>query len=446
MAALSNAAALPRMMELQTKTGLTTAEQCTAFPLAPDGETRKLNDGNGLFLLATDAAKGWRFRYKNAAGKDALLSLGVFPAVSLDDARNAAADYRSKLKRGEALTDVRRKERSDTDLQARTFGEAAAEYNARREAAGDAAAKTLERCRLMFRHSGRLHRRTFAEIARPDILAVCQALESAGNRDSAKRLGVWITAVFRFAFDQGYAPKDMTDPTHQGGTIGKSLLPVREEHRAGLTDPKAVGALMRVVDGSEWLITPAVSRALQLQARTVVRPGNIRFAAWGEFDLDGSWPAHDGHPTWVIPLSKMKSRDGNRTDHVVPLSTQAVAILKRQKELTGHLQWVFPGARSDSVPMSDAAMSAALISFGYQDQHTAHGFRTTFRTLASDMLKVESELLECQLAHRVGSEVARAYDRSQRLEERRVLMQRYADLLDTLRADDTGQAAWLRHG
>ena len=145
-----------------------------------------------------------------------------------------------------------------------------------------------------------------------------------------------------------------------------------------MTDLKAVGALMRVVDGSEWIITPAVSRALQLQARTVVRPGNIRYAEWSEFDLDGTWPAHDGHPTWAIPLAKMKSRNGNRTDHIVPLSTQTLAILKRQFELTGHLRWVFPGARSDSVPMSDAAMSAALIGFGYKDQHTAHGFRTTF--------------------------------------------------------------------
>lgn len=416
-----------------------TADQCAAQPLADGkGKTLKLNDGNGLFLLSTDKTKGWRYRYKTPApaNKDALLSLGVYPAVSLEDARKAAADYRSKLGRGETLTDVRRKERSDTDLQAKTFGEAAAEYNARRQQAGDAAEKTLERCRLMFRHSGKLHRRTFAEISRPDILAVCKTLEDAGNRDSAKRLGIWITAVFRHAFDHGYVPAGVVDPTHQGGTIGKSLQPVREEHRPGLTDPKAVGALMRVINFVDWVgesVTPTVGRALQLQAHTVVRPGNIRFASWDEFDLDGTQPVNDGHPTWCIPLAKMKTRDGNRTDHVVPLSAQAVALLKAQQELTGHLKWVFPGYRSESVPISDAAMSSALRSLGYGEKHTAHGFRTTFRTLASDMLKVDAEILERQLAHRVGNEVARAYDRSQRLEERRTLMQRYSDLLDSLR-------------
>lgn len=407
------------------------AGQCAAAPLALTGRTLKLNDGDGLFLLCTDATKGWRFRYTNASGKDSLLSLGTFPGVSLAQARSAAAEYRSKLSRGESLITARRKERSDADLQTITFGQAGAEYNARREAGGDAAPKTLERCRLMFRHAGRLHRSTFAEISRKDILDVCRALETAGQRDSAKRLGIWITAVFRHAFDNKYFAG--VDPTHQGGTIGKSLLPVRETHRPGLTDRKAVGALMRVIDGSEWIITAGVSRALQLQARTIVRPGNICYAEWGEFDLDGIRPEHDGFATWVIPLKKMKSKDGNRSDHVVPLSAQALAILRRQYELTGHLRWVFPGARSDGAPMSDAAMAAALINFGYKDQHTAHGFRTTFRTLASDMLKVESELLERQLAHRVGNDVARAYDKSQRLDERRPLMQRYSDLLDKLR-------------
>ncbi len=193
---------------------------------------------------------------------------------------------------------------------------------------------------------------------------------------------------------------------------------------------------MRVISFVDWVgahVTPGVGRALQLMARTVVRPGNIRLAEWAEIDLEGTWPAHDGHPTWVIPLAKMKSRDGNRTDHVVPLSRQAVGLFKAQHELTGHLRWVFPGARSDGVPLSDAALPAALISLGFKDQHVPHGFRTTFKTLAHDVLKAESEVIERQLAHRVGNDVARAYDRSQRLEERRALMQEYSDLLDRLR-------------
>lgn len=369
-----------------------------------------------------------------------MLSLGAFPAVSLAQARAKAAEYRKALADGAQLTKMRRRERTHEDLQTVTFGAVALEYNQRRQSGNDPRGpkdeKTIARDRRNLRYSKRLHRMTFAEIERADILEVCEALAASGRRDTAKRLGGWFSDVFKYAYDKRYASRELPDPTRQGGTIGSSLAVVRSRNRPALIDLNEVGALLRVIDSSELLITPTVSRALQLAARTAVRPGNIQNAEWTEFDLDGSWPANAGHPTWVIPRHKMKMKDENRTDHIVPLSRQAVAILRAQQVLSGHLKWVFPGARSDAKPISNMAMSAALISFGYRDKQTAHGFRTVFRTLASDVLKVDSEILERQLAHRVGNEVARAYDRSQRIAERRELMQRYSDLLDKLRAGE----------
>lgn len=400
-----------------------------------NGKMLKLPDGSGLYLLVERRdgrpdAKGWRFRYKRA-GKDALLSLGVYPEVSLQHARNKAAEVRAMLGRGDDPQAARQRERDQRWLEtAKTFGVAAAEYNAKQ---AHLSPKTVERCERMYRHSSKLHNRTFAQLDRPALLQACRVLENAGKHETAHRLGIYFSQVFRYARDEGYFKG--VDPT-QGG-FGKSLKPVREKHHAALTDPKGVGGLMRNVDSWEWLDTgrgpvgATVGRALQLLARTAVRPGELRQAEWSEFDLTGE--RHDGKPTWVIPVRRMKMRDANRTDHIVPLSRQAVAILKAQYELTGSGKYVFPNARTDARPMTDAALPVAMVALGYRGEHGPHGFRTTFRTLALDRLRAESELVERQLAHKVGNDVQAAYDRAQRLEERRELMQRYSDLLEELR-------------
>jgi integrase len=413
-------------------------EACAAAPLAEHGKTRKLSDGGGLFLLITDAAKGWRFRYTKPGGKDALMSLGVYPTVTLARARELAADYRSKLGRGENLTEVRRREIDTT--KPLTFGQAAAEYNARRargeDPKGAVDEKTLAHDARGFRYSKRLHGMTFAEIKRKDLVDVCNVYAAAGKRETAKRMGGWFQRVWRFAYDQDYIAPGVPDVTQQGGPLGKSLPAVRTKHRPAMIDTKAIGALMRVICVDHWVdsyITVGVSRALQLAIRTAARAGNVFAAEWSEFDLEGSWPQHHGHATWVIPVRKMKMKDENRTDHIVPLSTQMVASLREHHKLTGHLRWVFPGARSDATHLSNNAMSSALRSLGYAGQQTQHGFRTTFKTLAGDLLKADWEVTERQLAHKIGNDVAGAYDRSQRLEERRKLMQDYSDLLDKLR-------------
>ncbi len=394
----------------------------------------KLSDGSGLFLLIErrsdgTESRGWRYRYSRN-NKDTMLSLGLYPRVSLEEARTKAQAARSMLKRGDDPQTLRQAEKAQRWIeQEKTFGIVASEYN---RTQGHRSAKTTERCERMYRHSAKLHNKTFEELDRPALLQACRVLEGDGKHETAHRLGIYFSAVFRYARDEGYFKGN--DPTVGG--FGKSLKPVQEVHQAALTDPKDVGALMRVLtltwlDTGRGPVTANTLRALEVLMRTCVRPGELRQSEWSEFDLTGK--KHDGHPTWRIPVQKMKIKDGNRTDHIVPLSRQAVAVLEAQHKVTGHARFVFPNARTDARPMTDAALSVAMVALGYKDKHVPHGGRTTFKTLALDMLKAEMELVERTLAHRWGSDVQAAYDRSQRLTERRALLQSYSDLLDSLR-------------
>lgn len=421
----------------ESGSGALTQSQVDAASLANKGKTRKLNDGNGLFLLITDAAKGWRFRFRRA-GKDAMMSLGVYPDVGLTEARGKAQAQRELLQRGEDPISARQAEKATHNLRTATFGVVARKYNegmAARVASGEQSKKTLERCERMYRHAAKLHGRTFEQIKRTDMLGLCEALARSGRRESAHRLGIWFRAVWLYAIDKEHC-KPENDPTARGfsRSLSRDGLSVETVNRPALTDLPSVGALMRVIDGSEWLLEtgrgpvgPTVGRALQLLARTVVRPGELAAAEWSEFKLNGK------DPSWVIPLARMKMQDAGRVDHVVPLSRQAATILKAQHELTGSGRYVFPHHRTDDRPMTGAAMPAAMLSLGYRNQHCPHGFRSTFSTLAREHLKAESEIVERQLAHKVGNEVQGAYDRSQRLAERRALLQHYSDLLEKLR-------------
>lgn len=415
------------------ETGDLTSEQVESVPLTRGKEIRKLADGDGLSLRIDARYKAWHFRYKRA-GKDALMSFGVYPEVSLEAARLQRKAAWELLAAGKDPQAARQKERDQNWLEAaKTFGVVGLEYNGTQTHRSQ---KTQERCQRMLRHSAKLHGHTFPEIDRPAMLQCCRVLESAEKFESAHRLGIYFSQVFRYARDEGYFKGE--DPTIGG--FGKSLKPTNEQHRPGLTDLREVGSLMSIVDGWEWLDTSrgtgaTVGRALQILARTVPRPGKeLAAAEWSEFDLGGTDPRHDGQPTWVVPLRRMKRvKDGNLCDHVVPLSRQVVVILRAQYELTGHGKYVFPHARTDTRPMTDAALSAALLTLGYRDQHVPHGFRTTFKTLSQDMLKFSEEIVERQLAHKWGTPVRQAYDRILRLDERRVLMQQYSDLLDKLR-------------
>jgi integrase len=192
-------------------------------------------------------------------------------------------------------------------------------------------------------------------------------------------------------------------------------------HHAALTDPAAVGGLMRAIDSFTGSFTTLC--ALKLSALSFVRPGELRHAEWSEFDLDGA--------TWSIPGSKMKMK----ADHIVPLSTQAVTILRELHAVTGRGNYVFPSERGKSAVMSENTVNAALRRLGYaKEEMTGHGFRAMARTIIHEDLGIRPEVIEHQLAHRVPDALAGAYNRTKFLKKRRAMMTAWADYLDRLKA------------
>jgi integrase len=257
-----------------------------------------------------------------------------------------------------------------------------------------------------------------ASILPKDILDAVRRVEARGNRETAHRTLSYASQVFRY----GVATSVVTsDPTRD---LRGALAPIVTTHRAAITEPEEVGALLRAIDGYGG--TPSTAAALKLAPLVFVRPGELRGARWEEFDLDAK------EPLWSIPGKRMKMRE----DHMVPLSTQATAILKELRNVTGPDGLVFPGERSSVRPISDGTLNAALRRLGYtKEQMTAHGFRAVARTLLDERLHVRLDFIEHQSAHAVRDANGRAYNRTTHLDERRKMMQAWADYLDKLRAN-----------
>jgi integrase len=222
--------------------------------------------------------------------------------------------------------------------------------------------------------------------------------------------------VFRYAVQTGRAERDVT------ADLRGALAPVVSVHHATITEPARIGALLRAIDGYNGQAVTAY--ALKLSPLVFVRPGELRHAEWTEFDLDG----HE--PLWRIPGEKMKMGE----QHIVPLAKQAVVLLRELKGLTGRGRYVFPSLRSGSRPMSDNTVNAALRRLGYtSDEMTGHGFRSLASTCLNEQ-GYHPDLIELQLAHAERNQVRAAYNKAQRLPERRRMMEAWADYLDGLRA------------
>ena len=261
---------------------------------------------------------------------------------------------------------------------------------------------------------GWLGHRSIGEITASELLAVLRRVESRGALETAHRIQQICGQVFRYGIATGRAPRDPSTD------LRGALPPVREEHHAALTMPTDVAALMRSINGYEG--TFVVKCALRLAPLVFVRPGELRKAEWAEFDLDEG--------TWRIPAERMKMR----TEHFVPLSRQAVEILREIHPLTGSGRYVFPNARSVTRPMSENAILAALRRMEYeQGEITGHGFRTTASTLLNEQ-GWSRDAIERQLAHSERDGVRDAYNRAAYLDERRLMMQAWADYLHGLAA------------
>lgn len=384
----------------------------------PGPKPIKLFDGRGLFLLVTPAGgKWWRLKYRHD-GKEKLLSLGVYPDVSLKDARDRCDAARKQLADGIDPSVNRKAQKSLREQQAaNSFETVSREWYEKHSPGwvpshGDRIIRRLERD--IFPHIGK---RPISEIAAPELLEVIRRIEARGALETAHRAMSNCGQVFRYAVATGRASRDPS------GDLRGALPPVRGEHFAAVTEPEQVGAILRSMDAYQGTLT--VSCALRLAPLVFVRPGELRAAEWAHIDLDAG--------EWRYTVTK------TGTPHIVPLATQAVAILREIQPLTGHGRYVFPSARTGARPMSDNAILAAMRRMGIsKDEMSGHGFRAMARTILDEVLGFRPDLIEHQLAHAVKDPNGRAYNRTAHLPERRKMMQQWADYLDELRVNAMG--------
>lgn len=374
----------------------------------------KYTDGLALYLHVKAAGKYWRMSYRYN-GKQRLLALGVYPAVTLARARQLRDEARQLVSAGVDPMAAKRQGRAAKTLaESSTFENMARAYLAK--IAPNRTASTLEK------NTAWLERNVFPNLgAKPisaigprDVLAVLQKVEARGAVESAHKIKQLCGQVFRFAVASGLAERDVTVD------LRDALSAVPKTNYAAITDPEKVGALLRATHAYGG--HPYAKAALKLTPLLFVRPGELRAAEWEEINLDTA--------EWRIPGSKMKMG----IDHIVPLAHQAVEVLHSMYVLTGQGKYVFPSIRTNDRCMSENTVNAALRSMGYsKDMVTAHGFRATARTLLDEILGERVDLIEHQLAHAVRDPNGRAYNRTTHLPARREMMQRWANYLDELR-------------
>ena len=375
----------------------------------------KHTDGGGMYLLVTAAGKYWRINYRFNE-KRKTLALGVYPTVSLAEARKRREKARELLSKGIDPNAAKREEKQvKADLAANTFELVARAWLkktavTRKEVTQSRITTLLEHD--VFPYIGIL---PINMLGPRDVLnKALRKIEARGSIDTAHRAKQICGRIFRYAVAIGLAERDVTSD------LRGALAEIPKSHFAAITEPKQAGELMRSIFG--YTGHPSTVGALKLAPLVFVRPGELRKAEWVEIDLEGA--------EWRIPGAKMKMG----VDHIVPLSTQAVEILRSVHPITGHGRFVFPSLRSDERPMSENTINGALRAMGYsKDTHTAHGFRAMARTILDEVLGERVDYIEHQLAHTVKDPNGRAYNRTAHLPARRKMMQRWSDYLDKLR-------------
>jgi integrase len=382
----------------------------------PREKPYRLFDGRGLYLeISPSGGRWWRFKYR-FNGKEKRLSLGVYPDVSLKEARDHLEDVRRKLRAGIDPGEERKTQGMvfQAAPSGTTFETVAREWFTKHSPAwapghGDKIIRRLELNIFPW-----LGAKPIADIKPLELLGAVQRIEQRGANETAHRALQNCGRVFRYAVATGRAERDISRDL-----LG-ALAPVVERHHASIVEPKAVGALLRAIDGYEGSLI--VRCALRLAPLVFVRPGELRMAEWDEFNLD--------EKEWRIPAARMKMR----APHFVPLSTQAVEILRELHPLTGDKRFVFPGERSRDRAMSNNTVNAALRRLGYSsEQMTGHGFRSMASTLLNEQ-GWHPDAIERQLAHQEQNEIRAAYNYAKHLPERRKMMQAWSDYLYRLRA------------
>lgn len=380
----------------------------------PAEKAYSLTDERGLSIqIQPSGGKWWRYRYR-FDGKEKMLSLGVYPDVSLKDAREKRDEARKLIANGVDPSQLRKATKSaKQERAANSFEALCREWLEKWGSTVVPAQKIKATARLENNVFPWLGNRPIVEITAPEILSVLHRVDERGARYTAHKIRSEISQCFRYAIATGRAERDPC-PDLRG-----AIPPVKTEHMPSITVPSEVGELLRAIDGFRG--TFVVKSALLLAPLLFVRPGELRKAEWEDFDLEKA--------EWRYFVTKTK------IDHLVPLASQAVSILRELHALTGHGKHVFPG-RDPQKCMSDAAINAALRRMGYdtKTEITGHGFRAMARTILHEELHIKPEVIEHQLAHKVPDALGTAYNRTKFLKERREMMQIWADYLDKLKA------------
>ena len=384
----------------------------------PRPKPYKLADALGLFVLVQPSGgKLWRLKYR-IEGREKKLGFGTYPEVSLADARKRRDDARELLAAGKDPSREKQRDKVRARIDAgNTFTALAAEYcsKRRRDGAKAWASATAKRCEyLLSLLDGSIGRLAINEIEPADVLTALRRIEAKGNLESARRTLQLASAVFRYAVATA---RLASDPTRD---LRGALTAPTVTHYGAVTDASRVGELLRSIDGYEG--QGFTKMALQLSPHVFVRPGELRHAEWREIDLDAA--------LWTIPANKTKMRK----DHRVPLSRQAVAMLREVKAFTGPSGYVFPSVRTRTRPMSENTINAGLRRLGYaSNEMTGHGFRAMASTLLNESGKWHPDAIERALAHGDSDKVRAAYHRGAHWAERMEMAQWWSDHLDALR-------------
>lgn len=378
----------------------------------PGAKPSKLSDGKGLYLLVSPAgSKLWRWKYR-VLGKEKVLALGAYPAVSLAQAREGQDTARKMLASGNDPMVVRKADKLASQAAAENSFESVARKwwshwkPARSEQHASQVMRRFEAD--VFPHIGA---RPVAEIQAPELVAMVKAIAGRGVNDLAKRALQTSGQVFRYAIAHGLAKRNPAADIRPS-----DLLASRQKRNMARIDGKELPELMRRIDAYQG--TPVTRLAMKLMALTFVRTSELIGARWDEFDLDGL--------RWDIPASRMKMK----TPHIVPLSTQAVSVLKTLHLVTGHSPMLFPGERDHEKCMSNNTILKALERMGYKGRMTGHGFRGVASTLLHEM-GFEHAHIELQLAHQERDAVSAAYNHATYLKQRAEMMQQWGDYLET---------------
>lgn len=387
-------------------------------------EPGKHGDRDGLYVrVDAKGAMRWQWRIRTPRGEN-IVSYGVYPEVSLAEARQRHSEARRQVRDGVNPNEAKRAKKEEVAAKTiNSFEAVTREWFAHRkdEWAPSYGEKIMRRMEVdVFPYVGG---KSISEITPPELLEVLRRIEKRGAIETAHRALENCGQVFRYGVATGRIPSDPSRDLK--GALRKPMV----KHMAAITDPADLAALLRAIDG--YAGTHVVRCALKLAPMLMLRPGELRMARWEEFDLDAA--------TWTIPPERMKRQRAGKMNgdpHMVPLPRQAVEVLRDLHPLTGPAGLVFRGERDHDRPMSENTVNASLRRMGYdtQTQVTGHGFRATARTILDEHMGYDRAVIEAQLAHSVADSLGRAYNRTEFLKQRREMLQAWADYLEGLRA------------